>query len=102
MLDDDCNDVEWLIVRETQLTCSIGCSVNKWLAKVNVSTIIPLPTLLTSFKSKICTDINKPNGQYFLLGDRKTILNFVDKLPINKVPGIGKVCMPSGAVIIVF
>jgi len=56
----------------TQLTSSAGIACNKMLAK-------------------ICTDINKPNGQYRLPPDRDAIRAFVEALPIRKIPGVGKV-----------
>ena len=40
--------------------------------------------------AKICSDFNKPNGQYVLTGERE-IYDFVKKLPIRKVSGIGNV-----------
>ncbi|QDZ23916.1 DNA polymerase kappa [Chloropicon primus] len=57
---------------ETSLTCSIGGAANRMLAK-------------------ICSDLNKPNGQYILERKRKAILEFVSDLPVRKIPGIGKV-----------
>ena len=54
------------------LTCSCGAAPNRRLAK-------------------ICSDINKPNGQYVLGASREEVLDFVRTLPIRKVGGIGKV-----------
>lgn len=59
----------------TQLTCSCGVAPNRLLAK-------------------ICSDINKPNGQAVLLPDPAAIKKFVDDLPVRKVPMIGKVQRP--------
>lgn len=56
----------------TQLTCSCGVAPNRLLAK-------------------ICSDINKPNGQTVLLPDAAAIKKFIDELPVRKVPNIGKV-----------
>ncbi|KAI8384862.1 uncharacterized protein BYT42DRAFT_493605 [Radiomyces spectabilis] len=60
------------IFEETQLTASAGIAANRMLAKV-------------------CSDINKPNGQFYLPNDQEAIFEFVDPLRIRKVPGIGRV-----------
>lgn len=41
--------------------------------------------------SKICSNIHKPNGQFYLPNDRDKIIDFMSILPIRKVPGIGAV-----------
>ncbi|KAL1192585.1 DNA polymerase kappa [Cardamine amara subsp. amara] len=56
----------------TGLTCSAGVAANRLLAKV-------------------CSDINKPNGQFVLQNDRSTVMKFISSLPIRKIGGIGKV-----------
>lgn len=60
------------IHQETGLTCSAGVAPNRMIAKV-------------------CSDINKPNGQFILPNDRGAVLTFVSTLPIRKIGGIGKV-----------
>ena len=40
---------------------------------------------------KVCSDLNKPNGQYILQPNQTEILNFVRKLSIRKACGIGNV-----------
>ncbi|KAF8722120.1 hypothetical protein HU200_022760 [Digitaria exilis] len=60
------------IHQETGLTCSAGVAPNRMIAKV-------------------CSDINKPNGQFILPNDREAVLTFVSTLPIRKIGGIGKV-----------
>ncbi|XP_027361380.1 DNA polymerase kappa [Abrus precatorius] len=57
---------------ETGLTCSAGVAPNRLLAKV-------------------CSDINKPNGQYVLPNNRMAVMTFISSLPIRKIGGIGKV-----------
>ncbi|XP_021892304.1 DNA polymerase kappa [Carica papaya] len=60
------------IYEETGLTCSAGVAPNRMLAKV-------------------CSDINKPNGQFILPNDRMAVMTFISSLPIRKIGGIGKV-----------
>lgn len=60
------------VYEETGLTCSAGVAPNRLLAKV-------------------CSDINKPNGQYILPNDRLAVMTFISSLPIRKIGGIGKV-----------
>ncbi|CAK7330157.1 unnamed protein product [Dovyalis caffra] len=57
---------------ETGLTCSAGVAPNRLLAKV-------------------CSDINKPNGQFVLPNDRLAVMTFISSVPIRKIGGIGKV-----------
>lgn len=56
------------IYDELQLTASAGIAPNKFLAK-------------------IASDENKPNGQCVITPDK--VSNFVEKLPLKKIPGIG-------------
>ncbi|XP_043709969.1 LOW QUALITY PROTEIN: DNA polymerase kappa [Telopea speciosissima] len=60
------------VYEETGLTCSAGVAPNQLLAKV-------------------CSDINKPNGQFVLPNDRMAVTTFISSLPIRKIGGIGKV-----------
>ena len=60
----------YLIHRETNLTASAGVSYNKFIAKV-------------------ASDINKPNGITVITPSEAE--SFIEKLPINKFFGIGKV-----------
>lgn len=41
--------------------------------------------------AKICSNMNKPNGQYLLPSDRTAITSFMRDLPPRKVNGIGRV-----------
>lgn len=64
------NKIRRLIREETELTASAGVSFNKFLAK-------------------IASDINKPNGIKVITPEEA--LPFLEKLPIGKFHGIGKV-----------
>ncbi|EHK19218.1 uncharacterized protein TRIVIDRAFT_69218 [Trichoderma virens Gv29-8] len=57
---------------KTSITVSAGIAANARLAK-------------------ICSNINKPNGQYVLPRDRNSIMAFMRDLPTRKVNGIGRV-----------
>lgn len=63
-------DIRRRIFEETQLTASAGVSFNKFLAKV-------------------ASDINKPDGMKTILPEEA--LDFLEKLPVEKFHGIGKV-----------
>lgn len=40
--------------------------------------------------AKICTDMKKPNGQTYLKADIEFIQDFMRKLSVRKIPGIGR------------
>jgi DNA polymerase kappa len=54
------------------MTASCGIACNKMLAK-------------------ICSELNKPNGQTYLPNDEVEIMKFMKDLPVRKIPGVGKV-----------
>ncbi|KAF7559098.1 hypothetical protein G7046_g5060 [Stylonectria norvegica] len=58
--------------QRTNVTISAGIAANAKLAK-------------------ICSNMNKPNGQYLLPSDRGSIMAFMRDLPTRKVNGIGRV-----------
>ncbi|ORY57909.1 impB/mucB/samB family protein [Pseudomassariella vexata] len=60
------------IHEKTKITVSAGIAANAKLAK-------------------ICSNMNKPNGQYILPSDRNAIMSFMRDLPTRKVNGIGRV-----------
>jgi DNA polymerase kappa len=60
------------IYDKTKITVSAGIAANSKLAK-------------------ICSNLNKPNGQYSLPNDRNIILTFMRDLPTRKVNGVGRV-----------
>ncbi|XP_003266124.1 DNA polymerase kappa isoform X1 [Nomascus leucogenys] len=65
-------EIRFRIEQKTALTASAGIAPNTMLAKV-------------------CSDKNKPNGQYQILPNRQAVMDFIKDLPIRKVSGIGKV-----------
>lgn len=46
--------------------------------------------------AKLCSDVNKPNGQFRLESNKERILEFIEQLPIRKINGIG----PSTALVL--
>lgn len=65
-------DMRMKINDATGITCSCGIAPNKILAKLS-------------------TEINKPNGQYYMKPNREEILDFIGKLPVRKISGIGNI-----------
>jgi len=63
-------DIREAISNELNLTASAGIAPNKFIAK-------------------ICSDENKPNGQYVVTPDE--VDEFCKQLPLGKIPGVGKV-----------
>ena len=63
-------EIKEKIRKELHLVASAGISINKFLAKV-------------------ASDMDKPNGLYVI--PPKIVDAFIDKLPVSKIPGIGKV-----------
>lgn len=59
-------EIRFRVEQLTGLTCSAGIASNFMLAK-------------------ICSDLNKPNGQYVLENDKNAIMEFLKDLPIRKV-----------------
>lgn len=41
--------------------------------------------------AKICSNKNKPNGQFRIPNDRASVMSFISELPVRKVNGIGRV-----------
>ncbi|CAF1032395.1 unnamed protein product [Adineta steineri] len=70
--EETVQEIRHRIYLSTRLTASAGIACNMRLAK-------------------LCSDINKPNGQYQLESNVNIILNFIRNLPIRKIKGIGKV-----------
>jgi DNA polymerase-4 len=62
-------NVKNTIRRELELTCSVGVAPVRFLAK-------------------IASDMNKPDGMAVIQPD--SMEEFIDRLPVHKVPGVGK------------
>lgn len=70
---DECvRQMRETVYQETKLTVSAGIAPNKMLAK-------------------ICSDKNKPNGQFTLDFEPRAIKAFMRNLSIRKIPGVGRV-----------
>lgn len=67
---DISSEIRASILSETGLTASAGIAPNKFLAK-------------------IASDWRKPNGQFVIAPSQ--VMNFLQKLPLGKIPGVGKV-----------
>uniref|UniRef100_A0A9J8D561 DNA polymerase kappa n=1 Tax=Cyprinus carpio carpio TaxID=630221 RepID=A0A9J8D561_CYPCA len=65
-------EMRFRIQQKTSLTASAGIAPNMMLAKV-------------------CSDKNKPNGQYRIPPERQAVMEFIKDLPVRKVSGVGKV-----------
>lgn len=63
-------DIRKCIEKELNLTASAGIAPIKFIAK-------------------IASDMNKPNGQFVVTPAQ--VNSFIDELPLNKIPGVGKV-----------
>ncbi|XP_049618190.1 DNA polymerase kappa [Syngnathus scovelli] len=71
-VEEAVREMRFRIEQKTMLTASAGIAPNMMLAKV-------------------CSDKNKPNGQYRLASTREAVMDFIQNLPVRKVSGIGKV-----------
>ncbi|XP_020506606.2 DNA polymerase kappa isoform X1 [Labrus bergylta] len=71
-VEEAVREMRFRIEQKTMLTASAGIAPNTMLAKV-------------------CSDKNKPNGQYRLPPTREAVMDFIQNLPVRKVCGIGKV-----------
>ncbi|XP_072244168.1 DNA polymerase kappa [Leuresthes tenuis] len=71
-VEEAVREMRFRIEQKTMLTASAGIAPNTMLAKV-------------------CSDKNKPNGQFRLPPSREAVKDFILNLPVRKVCGIGKV-----------
>ncbi|OWF52703.1 DNA polymerase kappa-like isoform X2 [Mizuhopecten yessoensis] len=71
-VEDSVQEMRSRIEQKTKLTASAGIAPNMMLAKV-------------------CSDKNKPNGQYRITPTREAVMTFIRDLPTRKISGVGKV-----------
>ncbi|PGH31966.1 DNA polymerase kappa subunit [[Emmonsia] crescens] len=60
------------VVEQTKVTVSAGIAPNARIAK-------------------ICSNWNKPNGQFYVPNDRSAIMKFMSEIPVRKINGVGRV-----------
>jgi DNA polymerase kappa len=70
--EDAVQQMRQQVFERTKITVSAGIAANAKIAK-------------------ICSNMNKPNGQFRLPSDRTSIMEFMRDLPTRKVNGIGRV-----------
>ena len=63
-------EIRQKVYDKIKVTASCGCAPNKLLAK-------------------LCSEVRKPNGQFFLERTREASLSFLEDMKIRKIPGIG-------------
>lgn len=85
------------ILEETQLTASAGIAPNGYRHRY-LFTILYTPIdsvslylflISTGMLAKVCSDRNKPNGQFLLESNLEAVTEFIRPLPIRKISGIG-------------
>ncbi|VDP11201.1 unnamed protein product [Onchocerca flexuosa] len=91
-VDEIVREMRFRVEQAVGLTCSAGrvSGYNLLVVLVNKPTNI-VGIAPNSLLAKVCSDINKPNGQYRLLNEREAVLTFLKDLPIRKISGIGPV-----------
>lgn len=80
------------ILESTQLTASAGIAPNgfhsfPWF----IYNTNPVNCCGTGMLAKVCSDKNKPNGQFLLENTREAVMEFIEDLSIRKISGIGNV-----------
>jgi DNA polymerase-4 len=80
----DVSDCQFFAGSATLIAQDIRKHIHDELGLTASAGIAPL-----KFIAKIASDMNKPNGQYLVKPDQ--IVPFIEQLPLNKIPGVGKV-----------
>ena len=97
-LDEAYLDITELVAREAEVSteCEVstaGRLVQEMRAKIQERTQLTASAGIAPncFLAKVCSDLNKPNGQFELRPNAEDIMKFVSTLNIRKVGGIGNV-----------
>lgn len=80
----DVSDCSMFAGSATLIAQDIRLKIHQELGLTASAGIAPL-----KFLAKIASDMNKPNGQYLVKPDQ--VVPFIEHLPLNKIPGVGKV-----------
>lgn len=77
----------------TRHTMTAADAVSKMRSEIHEKTGITVSAGIAANTrlAKICSNMNKPNGQYVLPSERAAIMEFMRDLPSRKVNGIGRV-----------
>jgi DNA polymerase kappa len=95
------NQMRAEVHERTKITVSAGIAANAKLAKIvclvpSLLSCLLMPSAMYRVSANTslcvqCSNKNKPNGQFHLVSDRQTIMEFMKALPTRKVNGIGRV-----------
>lgn len=80
----DVSDCQMFAGSATLIAQDIRLKIHQELGLTASAGVAPL-----KFLAKIASDMNKPNGQYLVKPDQ--VVPFIENLPLNKIPGVGKV-----------
>ena len=79
------------IFQTTQLTASAGIAPNGKTFPLEKNAHLIYQSSTAGMLAKVCSDRNKPNGQFQLESNLDAVMDFVRPLPIRKISGIGNV-----------
>lgn len=91
-LDEAFLDITHLVT-ETRTADEVVSELRQKVTHVTGGLTVSVGVGPNSLVAKICTDMNKPNGQTIVLPSdgRNGVVEFMSSLPLRKIPGIGKV-----------
>lgn len=73
---------QWRWIKLFVFVSSLSLSLNIFQCHLTFTTLGIGPNMMLS---KVCSDKNKPNGQYRLPSTRDAVMEFVQDLPVRKV-----------------